>query len=103
MASKDTAAKPNSTPTKEPEAFTSSSSSLPKPTLTAALQALHYDHASTPNTGDVPPIAKWENILMGKKWIAEHSAGDDDDDDDDVSFSPGFTARKTINTNTPTF
>ena len=70
MASKDAASEPISAPTNSVE-LTSS----PKTTL-AALQALRYDHASTPNTGDVPPISEWEHILMGKEWIAEHREGD---------------------------
>lgn len=96
MASKDAASEPNSAPTIKPEeAFTSSSP--PKTSLAAALQALRYDHASTPNTGNVPPISKWENILMGKKWVAEHSEGDDDDnvssrESDKYTYTP--TLRK---------
>ena len=71
MASKDAASEPESAPT-----FSVEITSSPK-TTSAALQALRYDHASTPNTGDVPPISEWENILLGKEWIAEHREGDD--------------------------
>ncbi len=45
----------------------------------AALQALRYDHRNiaNANTGDVPPISEWEEILIGKKYIRENAEGDE--------------------------
>jgi len=45
----------------------------------AALQALRYDHRNiaNANTGDVPPISEWEEILIGKKYTKEDAEGDE--------------------------
>lgn len=66
MAVKETASEPHATPSDSVGSSPSSQS------LRATLQALRYDHSSQANTGNVPPITVWQELLMGKKWVAEH-------------------------------